>query len=112
MNDELAQAKVFMERGEYSDALQALLPLIEAKDPEAIFLASTFSVGDSESEEDFEVRSFKMLKESAELGFPKAMLALANCYEFGDLVERDKERAAYWFKRVSDLGYVGRDGAE
>lgn len=112
MNDELAQAKILMERGAYGDALQRLLPLIESKDPEAIFLASTFSVGDSESEEDFEKRSFEMLKESAELGFSKAILALANCYDSGDLVERDEERAAYWFKKASEFGYTGRNETE
>lgn len=95
-----------MEDGKFVAALKKLLPLAGDKNAESLFLLSTFSVGDSETEKEFEARSFRMLKESAELGFPKAMHALAMCYEYGDLVERDKLLADYWVKKARDHGYV------
>jgi TPR repeat protein len=106
VDQQLSEAKQLMEDGKFATALKKLLPLAGEKDAESLFLLSTFSVGESETEEEFEARSFRMLKESAELGFPKAIHALAMCYEHGDLVERDKLLADYWLKKASDHGYV------
>ncbi len=101
----LQSAKAHMERGDYKAAERVLRPLVEVDEPEALFLVSTFSVAGSESAEEFERRSFEMLKRSAELGYPKAMLALARCYAYGDLVGQDTRCAQEWLQRAKQTGF-------
>jgi TPR repeat protein len=98
-----AQAKA--ERGEFRDAYEVLRPLLEKSVPEALFLYSTFSVAGSESETDFERRSLDLLQRAADLGHPPALYALGACYEGGDLVGTDPQRAAVLLKAAAEAGY-------
>ena len=68
---------------------------------EALFLYSTFSVSGSESEDEFEKRSFSMLARAAELGYLPAIYALAVCYDSGDLVEENPELAGKLFESAA-----------
>ena len=40
----------------------------------------------------------------ASAGDPKAQLDLALCYDSGDGIERDKEKAVYWFEKAAEQG--------
>lgn len=101
----LKKAEVYIDQGDIEKARLILQPLVEEKNAEAIFLRSTFSLADEETEEEFEVRSIEMLTESARLGHPAALYALAVCYDFGDMVEQNSEQAATLFKEAAEAGY-------
>jgi len=103
-NEQLQMAKDFMDAGNYAEASKRLSPLVSARVPEAIFLASTFSSSADETDAQFELRSFHMLQESADLGYVPAMYALASCYDAGDLTAQDPAMAAEWYKRAADGG--------
>ncbi|MCU6496280.1 hypothetical protein LPN04_00575 [Rugamonas sp. A1-17] len=101
----LAKARLALDRGDISEASQLLAPLVASADPEALFLASTFSSVDEESDEQFEERSIRFLKKSAELGYAPALYALGVCYDSGDLVGKDELKAGYFFECAAKLGY-------
>ncbi len=42
----------------------------------------------------------------ADGGDPKAQLDLALCYDSGDGIERDKEKAVYWFEKAAEQGSI------
>lgn len=86
-------------------ALTLLEPLLAKREPGALYLYSRFSVSESESENEFEVRSLQMLKEASDAGYLPAIYSLAFCYEIGDLVEADPNYAASLFKVAADKGY-------
>jgi len=86
----LAKARLALDHGDIAEASQLLGPLVASADPEALFLSSTFSAADGETDEQFEERSLRCLKKSAELGYAPALYALGVCYDTGDLVRMDK----------------------
>jgi TPR repeat protein len=98
-----AQAKA--ELGNFRDAYEVLRPLLDREVPAALFLYSTFSVAGSESEAEFERRSLDLLRRAADLGHPAALYALGACYEVGDLVEADPQRAALLLKAAAEMGH-------
>lgn len=55
--------------------------------------------------EAFERRSFEMLSEAAELGHVPAITALAKCFDTGDRVEQDCQRAAILFEQAAACGH-------
>ncbi|WP_202414249.1 tetratricopeptide repeat protein [Duganella flavida] len=83
-----------------------LKPHLDTQDAEALFLRSTFSLPNEESERRFEKRSLQFLKRSAELGYAPALYALGVCYAIGDLVLKDERQAAKYFKTAASLGYA------
>jgi TPR repeat protein len=104
--NELGIAKDLIAKGEYSGASKYLNLLVAQRVPEALFWASTFSSSAEETDSQFEERSFRMLKESAELGYLPAMYALASCYEAGDLVEQSDVMATEWYGVAANLGDI------
>jgi len=102
---ELDEARKEIEEGDCKIAYKILLPHIENKNPEAIFLYSMFSLQGEESLGEFEQRSFKLLKESAELGYPSALYTLGVYYDAGDMVERNIIKASSLFKSAAEKGH-------
>ena len=101
----ILSARRQMEVGDYRAALSTLGPLVQTECAEALFLYSTFSVAESESEDEFERRSFSMLARAAELGYVPAIYALAVCYESGDLVDANPELAAKLFESAASSAF-------
>ena len=48
---------------------------------------------------------FESLKSAAEQGDAEAMYQIGNCYQYGDGVELDIEKAVEWWLRASDHGH-------
>ncbi|UNP29294.1 tetratricopeptide repeat protein [Lysobacter gummosus] len=92
--------------GSCSVAKGILEPLIRLLVPEAIYLYSTFSVADSESDADFEMRSVSLLNDAAMLGYAPAMYALGTHYESGDVIDRDMNRAEILFSSAAAQGHM------
>lgn len=101
----LDDAKKEIDQGDCSLAYKILQPLIEEENPEALYLFSMFSLPNDESIEDFEQRSVKLLTKAAEYEYPPAQYALGVYYDGGDLVKRDKVKAAMLFKAAAINGY-------
>ena len=95
--------------GKFREAYEVLRPLLDRSVPEAIFLYSTFSVADVESETEFERRSLDLLTRAADLGYAPALYALGVCYEVGDLVESDPSFAAALLRSAAEKGYPKAD---
>ncbi|WP_299947436.1 hypothetical protein [uncultured Microbulbifer sp.] len=102
---ELDAARKEIEEGDCKIAYSMLLPHIKRKNPEAIFLYSMFSLQGEESLEEFERRSFQLLKEAAELGYPPALYTLGVYYDAGDMVGRDAMKASSLFKAAAEKGH-------
>lgn len=68
-------------------------------DPEAQFeIANTFqSIGDRKS-------AVTWLMKAAEQGFTRAQVNLGYCYEMGDGVAKDLDKAAEWYNKAANLG--------
>lgn len=98
-------ARLEAERGKFRNAYEVIRPLLEIGVPEALYLYSTFSVSDSETDADFERRSLDLLLRAADLGYAPALYALGTCYEAGDLVRADAPHAALLMKAAADAGH-------
>lgn len=90
---------------ECSEAYELLRPLLEKSVPEALFLYATFSLAETESETEFDRRSFDLLTRAADLGYAPALFAVGVCYEVGDLVEPDPSLAATYLRSAAEQGY-------
>lgn len=101
----LDRIKHKMQLGNFKAAYKLLVPLLEEKNPEALFLFSTFSVHGTETEDEFEERSIKLLHEASDAGYAPATYALAACYDNGDIVEKDSVKAAALYQKASEAGY-------
>jgi TPR repeat protein len=99
------KARELIEMGNFESALELLRPLIESKNPSALFLYSMFSLSATETEEAFEKRSIECLQIAAAAGYAPACYALGACLEVGDMIEKDSVRAACLFQQASDAGY-------
>jgi TPR repeat protein len=101
----ISAARRSIELGDYSGALLQLRPLLDSEVPEALFIFSTFSIAGTETDSEFERRSLKLLRRASELGYPPAIYALGVCYEAGDLISADLNKAATLFEAAARLGY-------
>jgi TPR repeat protein len=101
----LRRAEQELEQGSARKALQLLQPLLDQANPDALFLYSTFSPADSETDSEFETRSVALLVQAAAQGHARATYALACCYESGDRVSRDEELAARLLETAAGLGF-------
>lgn len=107
MHDLLLMAEKFLNQGLFREAHNILNPLVGEGVPEALFLASTFSVSETESEQEFEARSISMLQLASNQGYAPAIYALANCYETGDMVDANPTYSAQLYKAAAEKGVVG-----
>jgi TPR repeat protein len=106
LESQLYEVKQLIECGDLQKAKVILQPLITQKVPEAIFLASQFSLVGEESVDEFENRSVKMLVEASKLGYAPATYSLAVCYDLGDMVDQNSEHAALLFKKAAEEGHL------
>lgn len=102
----LDKAREEIECGDCEIAYDLLMPQVNKKSAEALYLFSMFAVSNQESIEDFEKRSVSLLIESAKLGYAPAQFTLGLHYESGDLVSQDKLKAALLFKAAAQGGYA------
>lgn len=94
------------ESGDLDELYLLIKPLIANNDPDAIYLYSCFSLPEwEESDEQFEERSAKLLKFSAENGVPEALYKLACAYLIGDGVDLDAKKSAFLFKLAAEKGH-------
>ncbi len=98
-------AQSALERGDHVSAHSLLQDLAERGDPEALYLCATFSYPRTETDEEFEARSMRLLARAAELDFPPAQYSLGVCYDLGDLVKADSNRAGILFEKAAAAGY-------
>ncbi|NLR73996.1 tetratricopeptide repeat protein [Leeia aquatica] len=101
----IRRAEDLIEAGGCQAAYDLLLPLLAEGRPEAMFLYAQFSISRLETDDEFELRSFKLLQQASERGYAPATYALGVCFEMGDLVEQDIIRASGLYKSASDSGY-------
>jgi TPR repeat protein len=101
----LARAREAIDSGNFKAAHSLLQPLVKNGNPEALFLSSTFSFPSTESDAQFEERSLNFLIRASNAGYPPALYALGVCYDLGDLVEPNAEKAGVFFKQAAEAGY-------
>ncbi|MDR1276836.1 MAG: hypothetical protein LBL72_10735 [Candidatus Accumulibacter sp.] len=88
--------------GDARAAYALLKPLLAEKNPEAGFLYSMFSFGNEETEMEFEARGLRLLKESADAGYPPAIFALSEWYVVDG---EDRGLASTLLKKSVELAY-------
>lgn len=100
----IREAERLLDEGDPQVARSILAPYVAQRVPAALFLYSAVSAP-GEGIEAFERRSFEMLREAAELGHVPAITALAKCFDTGDRVEQDCQRAAALFEQAAACGH-------
>jgi TPR repeat protein len=106
-NVEIVQsAERLMDENRHDEAQALLHPLVILEVPAALFLAATFSLPENESEALFEARSIDYLTKAADGGYPPALYALGVCYDIGDLIAPDLDKAGQLFKQAAEAGHL------
>lgn len=93
-----------IDEGDWSAAKILLAPLVEIRDPEAIFLWSMLSPA-NEADDEFEIRHVAQIRDAAAMGYIPAIYTLGFCHRFGDGVARDVALAASLFQVGAEAGY-------
>lgn len=101
----LHKAEKDIDHGRLLSAKRKLLPLVECKNAEAMFLYAIFSINGDETEDEFDKRRLSLLSESSELGYAPAIYGLAVCYYYGDGVEENRELSSSLFQLAAEKGY-------
>ncbi|HRH90440.1 MAG TPA: tetratricopeptide repeat protein [Agitococcus sp.] len=92
------EAILAFENREYDTALELSLPLAQKQDVDAMTLVGRiYDEGFNQSE-----KALPWYKKAAELGNAQAQLELAELYEAGDGVKKNKELAIYWYEKAAD----------
>ena len=100
------KADQLFEDGEVEELYQLIAPLIEANDPYAQLLYSSFSLERlNESDEDFEKRSVALLKAASEGGLADASYRLGVLCLYGDLSSNKDETSSVYFERAISQGH-------
>jgi len=101
-----AKAEQLLEEGEVATLYQLIEPFINAKDPEALLLYSSFSLESlNESDEDFEARSVALLKAASEGGLAEASYRLGVLYLYSDLATVEEDQSFFYFERAITQGH-------
>lgn len=99
-------ADQLFEDGELEELYQLIAPFIEANDPYAQLLYSSFSLERlNESDDDFEKRSVALLKSASEGGLADASYRLGVLYLYGDMVSGKDENSSVYFERAITQGH-------
>ncbi len=100
-------AEELLENGEVEALYKLLSPYLEKDDPYAQFLYSSFSLESSgETEEEFEVRSMKLLELASAGGVAEASYRLGVIYLYGDFVESATKSSSEYFERAITQGHA------
>lgn len=101
------QAEELLENGEVEALYELLSPYLEKNDPYAQFLYSSFSLESTgETEEEFEVRSIKLLETASEGGVAEASYRLGVIYLYGDFAESSSKSSGDYFERAIIQGHT------
>lgn len=101
----LMQAEEALNCGKSREAFNLLQPLINEKNPEALFLYAHLSISGTETEKEFDERRINILRNLCESGYSPSCHELAICYDIGDIVEKNPEYASILYKKSSEFGY-------
>lgn len=101
----VALAEALLDESKFGRAAEILSPLLERENAAALFLAGTFSDPENESEEEFDRRRLDYWQRAAKSGYPPALYALGVCYDTGDLVVVDADKAGRLFKLAAEANY-------
>jgi len=104
--ERIKKAKIALESIGCKEAYELLAPLLDKRDPAAMFLYSTFSISEVESESNFEKRRINLLRLASEAGYAPAIYELAVCYDLGDLVEKNSTLASTLYEKAAKAGYA------
>jgi TPR repeat protein len=100
------QADQLFESGELEELYQLIAPFIEANDPYAQLLYSSFSLERlNESDDDFEQRSVELLKAASEGGLADASYRLGVLYLYGDMAAEQGQSSSFYFERAISQGH-------
>jgi TPR repeat protein len=100
------QADQLLENGDVEELYQLIAPFIEANDPYAQLLYSSFSLERlNESDDDFEKRSVTLLKAASEGGLADASYRLGVLYLYGDMTSGTDENSSVYFERAISQGH-------
>ncbi len=100
------QAEELLENGEVEALYELLSPYLEKNDPYAQFLYSSFSLESTgETEEEFEVRSMKLLETASEGGIAEASYRLGVIYLYGDFADNVSKSSSDYFERAITQGH-------
>lgn len=100
------KADQLFEDGELEELYQLIAPFIEANDPYAQLLYSSFSLERlNESDDDFEKRSVTLLKAASEGGLADASYRLGVLYLYGDMTSGTDENSSIYFERAISQGH-------
>jgi len=100
------KADQLFENGEVEELYQLIKPFIEANDPYALFLYSSFSLESlNESDDEFEKRSIELLKAASEGGLADASYRVGVLYLYGDLATEKDQQSSFYFERAISQGH-------
>jgi len=100
------KADQLFENGDVEELYQLIEPFINANDPYALLLYSSFSLERlNESDEDFEKRSVALLKAASEGGLADASYRLGVLYLYGDLSSEQDQSSSFYFERAIAQGH-------
>lgn len=100
------KANQLFEDGELEELYQLIAPFIEANDPYAQLLYSSFSLERlNESDDDFEKRSVTLLKAASEGGLADASYRLGVLYLYGDMTSGTDGNSSVYFERAISQGH-------
>ena len=93
-------------KGEYTESLRELQPLVEAGDPAAMNVMGVLLANGYGVTKDLRAAA-EYYRKSAEKGHPKGQYNWATTLKDGAAVARDERTAAEWFRRSADQGNAG-----
>lgn len=101
------KAEALLDEGEVEALYTLLAPYLEKNDAYAQFLYSSFSLESvGETEEEFEVRSMKLLELASEGGIAEASYRLGVIYLYGDFVGTNTKSSSDYFERAIAQGHA------
>jgi TPR repeat protein len=108
MENEIKQkAEVLLENGEVEALYELLSPYLDKNDAYAQFLYSSFSLESTgETEDEFEVRSMKLLEAASEGGVAEASYRLGVMYLYGDFAVNNSKSSSDYFERAIAQGHA------
>lgn len=105
-NETKQNAEALLENGEVDALYELLSPYLEQSDPYAQFLYSSFSLESTgETDEEFEVRSMRLLESASEGGVAEASYRLGVMYLYGDFVDASSKNSGDYFERAIAQGH-------
>lgn len=100
------RADQLFENGEVEKLYQLIAPFLDANDPYAQLLYSSFSLERlNESDDAFEKRSVELLKAASEGGLADASYRLGVLYLYGDLASEQDQKSSFYFERAISQGH-------